>query len=88
MNYFWFYQNFHYLCDTQKTQSMADKYKIPFINACIRAFAKRIKMPVKNLEKYKGFDFLLSFYSTLHLQSVEDTVDDLKAVCRNNGGCL
>lgn len=71
---------------------MADKYKIPFINACIRAFAKRIKMPVKNsflyLEKYKGFDFLLSFYSTLHLQSVEDTVDDLKAVCRNNGGCL
>jgi hypothetical protein len=74
------------------TAIMADKYKIPFINACIRAFARRIKMPVKNsflyLDRYKGFDFLLEFYPSLHLQSVDDTVDELHKICKNNGGCL
>ena len=71
---------------------MADKYKIPFINACIRAFSQRIKMPVQNsfqyLERFKGLDFLIGFYGTLHLQSVDDTVKDLLEVCRNNGGCF
>jgi len=71
---------------------MADKYKIPFINACIRAFARRIKMPVKNsflyLDRYKGFDYLLEFYPSLHLQSVDDIVDELHKICRKNGGCL
>ena len=71
---------------------MADKYKIPFINACIRSFSRRVKMPVQNsfqyLERFKGLDFLIGFYGTLHLQSVDDTVKDLLEVCRNNGGCL
>lgn len=71
---------------------MADKYQIPFINACIRAFAKRVGLPVKNvfqyLDRFKGVNFLVDFYSTLHLQSVEDTVDDLIVVCKKNGGAL
>lgn len=74
------------------TAIMADKYKISFINACIRAFARRIKMPVKNsflyLDRYKGFDFLLEFYPSLHLQSVDDIVEELHKICKNNGGCL
>ena len=69
---------------------MADKYKIPFINACIRAFAKRVELPVKNgfqyLERFKGITFLVGYYPTLHLQSIEDTVDDLIKICNNNGG--
>ncbi len=67
---------------------MADKYQIPFINACIRAFARRMDMPVRNvfqyLYRFKGVDF----YSTLHLQSVDDTVDDLIVICKKNGGAL
>ena len=51
---------------------MADKYQIPFINACIRAFAKRVGLPVKNvfqyLDRFKGVEFLVDFYPTLHLQ--------------------
>ena len=47
---------------------MADKYQIPFINACIRAFAKRVGLPVKNvfqyLDRFKGVDFLIEFYPT------------------------
>jgi len=71
---------------------MTDKYQIPFINACIRAFARRMDMPVKNvfqyLYRFKGVDFLVDFYSTLHLQSVDDTVDDLIVICKKNGGAL
>ncbi|MBQ9214539.1 MAG: DUF3791 domain-containing protein [Bacteroidales bacterium] len=40
------------------------------------------------LDRYKGFDYLLEFYPSLHLQSVDDTVDELHKICRKNGGCL
>ena len=40
------------------------------------------------LKHFKGIDFLIEFYETLHLQSIDDTVDDLIAVCKNNGGGL
>ena len=43
---------------------MEDKYKIPYINACIRAFAKRFNLSAKAayeyLDQYKGLDFWLS----------------------------
>ena len=71
---------------------MEDKYKIPFINACIRTFAKRFGMPVKSiyqyLDRFKGIRFMDEYYSTLHLQSIDDTVDDLVLLCKKNGGGL
>lgn len=71
---------------------MNDKYKIPFINTCIRAFAKRFQLPVKSafqyLYNFKGIHFLDKFYVTEHLQSIDDTVDDLIALCSKNGGQL
>ena len=71
---------------------MADKYQIPFINACIRAFARRMDLPVKDvfqyLYRFQGVAFLVKYYSTLHLQSVEDAVDDLIVMCKKNGGTL
>ena len=71
---------------------MADKYQIPFINASIRAFARRVHLPVKNIFQYlyrfEGITFLVNHYSALHLQSIEDTVDDLVIVCKKNGGGL
>ncbi len=71
---------------------MTDKYQIPFINACIRQFARRVGLPVKNafqyLDRFKGLKFLIEFYPTLHLQSLEDTVDDLCVMCKKNGGTL
>ena len=84
--------NFSYICSDKNKYKMADKYQIPFINACIRAFAKRVGLPVKNvfqyLDRFKGVDFLIEFYPTLHLQSIEDTVDDLIVMCKKNGGAL
>ncbi len=71
---------------------MADKYKIPYINACIRAFAKHFSLSEKSafnyLYHFKGVQFLDEFYVAEHLQSIDDAVDDLIVLCHNNGGQL
>ena len=71
---------------------MENKYKIPYINACIRAFAKRFKLSVlaafEYLDTFKGIRFLIEFYDIEHLQSIDDAVDDLVICCKNNGGTL
>jgi len=71
---------------------MASKYKIPYINACIRAFAVRFALSVqaafRYLYRFQGIDFLDKFYEVEHLQSIDDTVDDLIVVCQKNGGLL
>ena len=68
------------------------KYQIPFTNACIRGFGERFRLPTRNaylyLKHFKGIDFLVEFYETLHLQSIDDAVDDLVVVCKQNGGQL
>ena len=40
------------------------------------------------LRQYRGIDFLIEFYETEHLLSIEDAVDDLIICCQNNGGHL
>ena len=71
---------------------MNDKYKIPYMNACIRAFAERFQLSVTSaflyLYHFKGIHFLGEFYETEHLQSIDDAVDDLIVLCRKNGGQL
>lgn len=71
---------------------MEDKYKIPFVNACIRAFAKRFQLPLKNaflyLFHHKGVQFLDDFYDAEHLGSIDDAVNDLIIICGQNGGKL
>lgn len=71
---------------------MEDKYFIPFVNACIKAFSKRVALPLNvsfnYLKKYKGLEFLIQYYPAIHLQSIDDAIDDLLKVCKNNGGAL
>ena len=63
---------------------------IPYINACIRAFAKRFKLSAQcafeYLYNFKDIQFLVEFYEMEHLLSIEDAVDDLIVFCQNNGG--
>lgn len=69
-----------------------DKYMIPYINACIRATAKRFGLRTEQafayLRKFLGLDYLIEFYDTLHLQSIDDAVDEMVIICRQNGGEL
>ena len=40
------------------------------------------------LQAHKGLAFLIEFYDVEHLQSMEETIDDLLVVCQKNGGTL
>ena len=69
-----------------------NKYEIPFLNACIKAFGRRFSLSLEEayayLKKYEGVAFLIEFYDVEHLQSIDDTVDDLVILCQKNGGQL
>ena len=69
-----------------------ERYEIPYLNACIKAFGKRFSMSREKaydyMKRYSGLAFLFEFYDVEHLQSIEDTVDDVILVCKNNGGSL
>ena len=68
------------------------KYEIPFLTACIQAFGKRFSMTrqaaFRYLHKHKGLEFLIEFYDVEHLQSIDETIDDLLIICQKNGGTL
>ena len=68
------------------------KYEIPFVNACISAFGQKFSLSrdaaYAYLKRYAGVTFLIEFYDVEHLQSIEDTVDDLVLLCQKNGGQL
>lgn len=69
-----------------------DKYEIPFINLCIKEFADRFSLSRQKaydyLKRYMGLSFLIEFYDVEHLQSIDETVDDLVRCCQNYGGTL
>ena len=67
-------------------------YRIAYIIYCIRKFAERFGITVKEsfdyLHKYKGIEFLDCCYEAEHTLSFDDAVDDLTAVCLKHGGNL
>ena len=71
---------------------MEDKYRIPYVNACVRAFAARFSLSVpaafRYLKRFQGMNFLEDFYDVEHLLSINEAVDDLVLVCKKNGGLL
>ena len=40
------------------------------------------------LHEHKGLAFLIEFYDVEHLQSMDETIDDLIVYCQKNGGTL
>ena len=66
------------------------KKRINYTVVCVNEFAKVFKIGQKEsfdyLSKYKGIDFLKEHYDIEHTLSIDDAVDDLIKVCRNNGG--
>lgn len=68
------------------------KFEIPYLNACIKAFGDRFSLSREKafdyLQRHAGLAFLIEFYDVEHLQSIDETVDDLIVMCQNNGGSL
>lgn len=66
--------------------------KIEYLATCISAFGELFKLSniesYNYLKRYKGVDFLIDCYDAEHTLSIEDTVEDLRILCANNGGKL
>ena len=62
---------------------------LDYIVVCISEFASRYKMHMRDayiyLSRYKGIEFLKEFYDVEHTLSFDDVLDDLIAICRQNG---
>ena len=61
-------------------------------HAYIQAFGRRFAMTrqaaFRYLHEHKGLAFLIEFYDVEHLQSMDETIDDLLIICQKNGGTL
>ena len=66
------------------------KKKINYTVVCVNEFANRFNIASKEafvyLYDHKGIEFIKEHYDIEHTLSLDDAVDDLAMVCRNNGG--
>lgn len=66
--------------------------KIDYSVVCINEFAKKKALSSKEaflyLDQFAGIVFLEENYEAEHLLSIEDAVEDLELICKNNGGNL
>lgn len=66
--------------------------KVKYTNYCISAFAKQYNLSLLEafnyLERYGGLSFLDECYEAEHLLSIEEAINDLAVICKNNGGKL
>ncbi|MBE5970367.1 MAG: DUF3791 domain-containing protein [Erysipelotrichaceae bacterium] len=67
------------------------KKKINYTVVCVNEFANKFNIDEKEaffyLYDYKGIEFIKENYDIEHTLSLDDAVEDLTIVCRNNGGC-
>ena len=63
---------------------------IDYIVVCVNEVARAKNMTNRNalvyLHEYKTLDFLEEAYDIEHTFSIEDTIEHMEKVCRNNGG--
>ena len=66
------------------------KRKINYTVICVNEFANKFHIAPKEaffyLYDYKGIEFIKEHYDIEHTLSLDDAVEDLIMVCRNNGG--
>ena len=72
--------------------SREETNQIRYIFALIAEFAKKYNLGQRqaynHLKRFKGIDYLMSFYDVLHTQSFEDAIHDISIICERNGGTL
>ncbi|WP_406038139.1 DUF3791 domain-containing protein [Succinimonas sp.] len=66
------------------------KKKINYTVVCVNEFARKFHITAKEaftyLYDHKGIEFIKEHYDIEHTLSLDDAVEDLTMVCRNNGG--
>ncbi|MDR1565309.1 MAG: DUF3791 domain-containing protein [Oscillospiraceae bacterium] len=73
-------------------QSSINKQEINYLVLIFNEFAKLHNISIleayQYISQYKGLEFLLEFYDVNHTLSTDDVVDDVAAICAQNGGAL
>ena len=66
------------------------KKKVNYAVVCVNEFANKFNITSKDafiyLHDYKGIEFIKEHYDIEHTLSLDDAVEDLTMICRNNGG--
>lgn len=66
------------------------KKKINYTVVCVNEFANRFNIAAREafiyLYDYQGIAFIKENYDIEHTLSIDDAIDDLALICRNNGG--
>lgn len=70
--------------------SIEEMKMIDYMVVCVSEFAERLEVSYKEafnyLNKYKAIQFIKENYEIEHTLSLEDALDDMMVVARNNGG--
>jgi hypothetical protein len=71
---------------------MVSKGLIHYFVLCVDEFARQKNISPREsflyLYDHQGIKYLLEFYDVEHTLPMDDTINALTAVCRNNGGSL
>jgi hypothetical protein len=71
---------------------MTDTKQVQYYVMCVSAFSNKKGLNQRDTFNYlydhKGIDFLIECYEAEHTLSLDDAVDDLTRVCKNNGGSI
>lgn len=63
---------------------------IDYIVVCINDFAAKFNLDCRDafqyLQKFGGLNFIEEFYDVEHTLSIEDAIEDMTMICRQNGG--
>ena len=66
--------------------------RIAYTTACVSEFAKRKKIGMQAayiyIADHGGIQFLKEHYDIEHTLSFDEAIDDLEAICAQNGGKL
>ena len=66
--------------------------KIDYTVVCVNEFAQQYSLDPRTaflyLYKHKGIQFLDEHYEIEHTLSLDDAIEDLTAICGQNGGYL
>ena len=69
-----------------------NRNRIHYYVLCVGAFAEQKNISrveaFNYLNTYRGIDFLIDCYDAEHTLSLNNAVEDLGRVCRNNGGTM
>ena len=72
--------------------STESRKKINYMVVCVNEFARKHSLDSRSaffyLYEHNGIDFIKENYDIEHTLSLDEAVDDLEIICRNNGGVL